>query len=67
MMNNNEHSPVKKQKTYFSYNSQGVLNNFSPVDGSAVAPHAPSKEEYLKRCDDREYRLMAEKKYKESR
>ena len=66
MMGSNEHISAKK-KHYFNYNSQGVLNNFSPVDGSRVAPHAPSKEEYNKRLNSRSYRLSAEKKYKESR
>ena len=68
MMGSNEHiSNENEKKYYFSYNSQGVLNHFSPVDGEQVAPHAPSKEEYYKRLNSRSYRLAAEKKYKESR
>ena len=68
MMGSNERiSEENEKKYYFSYNSQGVLNHFSPVDGEQVAPHAPSKEEYYKRMSNRSYRLAAEKKYKESR
>ncbi len=67
MMGSNERiSEENEKKYYFSYNSQGVLNHFSPVDGEQVAPHAPSKEEYYKRMSSRSYRLAAEKKYKES-
>ena len=50
---------------FFSYEEHGVLNNYSPVDGSPVVPHAPSREESNKRATNRTYRLEAEKRYED--
>lgn len=48
---------------FFSYEEHGVLNNYSPVDGSPLNPHAPNREESNKRTNNRTYRLEAEKRY----
>lgn len=50
---------------YFSYEEHGVLNNYSPVDGTPINPHAPSREESNKRATNRTYRLEAEKRYED--
>ena len=50
---------------FFSYEEHGVLNNYSPVDGSPLNPHAPNREESNKRANNRTYRLEAEKRYED--
>jgi hypothetical protein len=48
---------------FFDYDDHGTLNRRSPVDGTPVAPHAPSRKECDKRANDRTYRLKVEKEY----
>ena len=48
---------------FFDYDDHGILNRFSPVDGSPIVPYAPDREEYDKRINDRAYRLEVEEKY----
>jgi len=48
---------------YFNYDDHGILNRFSPVDGTPIVPYAPDREECNKRINDKEYRLEVEEKY----
>ena len=50
---------------FLSYEEHGVLNIFSPVDGTPINPHAPRREESNKRATNRTYRLEAEKIYED--
>lgn len=52
-----------KPQPLFDYNSRGGLVQYSPVDGSPVAPHAPTREEDQRRYDNPDYRQVVEDRY----